>query len=110
VLKEATIVGIGASVVGFGVADHLAQMGRRDLLVGEGGPLFRKEYARLALASPCSGHGFNFASVVGEFPAKLVADVEAARDTSTFHLYRLTRLPRRSLRRAVHAEETGSTP
>jgi glycine/D-amino acid oxidase-like deaminating enzyme len=110
VLKEAArVVGIGAGIVGFGVADHLAQMGWRDLLIGDGGPRFRAEYPQVVLASPCSGHGFKFASVVGKILANLVADVEAPYDTSIFRLYRLTRLPRRSLRRAIHIE-TGSTP
>jgi glycine/D-amino acid oxidase-like deaminating enzyme len=110
VLKEAArVVGIGAGIVGCGVTDHLAQMDWRDLLIGDGGPLFRTEYPQVALASPCSGHGFKFASVVGEILAKLVADVKAPRGPSIFHLYRLTRLPRRSLRRAMHTE-TGSTP
>jgi hypothetical protein len=74
-----------------------------------------KEAARVvgigagALASPCSGHRFEFASVVGKILANLAADVEAPHDTSIFHLYRLTRLPGRSLRRAMHTE-TGSTP
>jgi glycine/D-amino acid oxidase-like deaminating enzyme len=105
----ARVVVIGAGIVGCGVADHLAQIGWRDLLIGDGGPLFRAEYPQVALASPCSGHSFKFARVVGELQAKLVADVEAPRDTSIFHLYRLTRLPGRSLRRAMHTE-TGCTP
>ena len=109
-LKEAArIVGIGPGIVGCDVADHLAQMGRRDLLIGDGVPLFRAEYPQLALASPCSGYGFKFARVVGELLAKLVTDVKAPRGPSISHLYRLTRLPRRSLRRAMHTE-TGSTP
>ncbi len=109
-LKEAArVVGIGAGIGGFGVADHLAQSGRRNLLIEDGGPLFRTEYPRVTLTSPCSGHGFKFASVVGGNLANLVADVEASHDTSIFRLYRLTRLPERSLRRAMHTE-TGSTP
>ena len=100
---------IGAGIVGCGVADPLAQMGWREMLVVDGAPLFRTEYPQVTLASPCSGHGFNFASVVGENLANLVADVEVPRGTSMFHLYRLTRRPGRSLRRAVHTE-TGSTP
>jgi glycine/D-amino acid oxidase-like deaminating enzyme len=36
-LKEAArVVGIGAGIVGCGVADHLAQMDWRDLLIGDG--------------------------------------------------------------------------
>ena len=107
--EAARVVVIGAGIVGCGVADHLAQMGWRDLLVGDGGRLLGAEYPQVALASPCSGHGFKFASVVGENLANLVADVEAPRGTSMFHPYRLARLPGRSLRRALHTE-TGSTP
>ena len=107
--EAARVVVIGAGIVGCGVADPLAQMGRPEMLVVDRGPLFRTEYPQVTLASPCSGHGFNFASVVGENLANLVADVEASRGTSMFHLYRLTRRPGRSLRRAMHTE-TGSTP
>ena len=107
--EAARVVVIGAGIVGCGVADHLTQMDWREMLVVDVGPLFRKKYPHVILASPCSGHGFNFASVVGENLANLVADVEAPRGTSIFHLYRLTRRPGRSLRRAVHTE-TGSTP
>jgi hypothetical protein len=72
VLKEAArVVGIGPGIVGCGIADQLAQMGRGDLLIGDGGPLFRMEYPQVALASPCSGHGFKFASVGGEISPNL---------------------------------------
>ena len=109
-LKEAArVVGIGPGIVGGGVVDHLAQMGRREMLIVDGGPFFRTEYPRVTLTSPYSGHGFKFADVVGENLANLVADAEAPRGTSMFHLYCLTRRPRRSLRRAVRTE-TGSTP
>ncbi len=110
VLKEAArVVGIGAGIVGCGNADHLALMGRRDLLMGDGEPLLRTEYPQVALVSPCPGLGYMFASLVGEILAKLAADVEAPRGPSIFHLYRLTRLPGRSLRLAMH-NEIGSTP
>jgi hypothetical protein len=109
-LKDAArVVGIGPGIVGCGVDDHLAQMGWRELPIGDGGPLFRAEYPQGAPAPPCSGYGFKFARVIGEFLAKLVADVKAPGGLSIFHLYRLTRLPGRSLRRAMHTE-TGSTP
>jgi glycine/D-amino acid oxidase-like deaminating enzyme len=65
VTEAARVVVIGAGIVGCGVADPLAQMGWREMLVVDGGPLFRKEYPQVTLASPCSGHRFNFASVVG---------------------------------------------
>jgi glycine/D-amino acid oxidase-like deaminating enzyme len=72
VLKEAArVVGIGAGIVGCGIDDHLAQMGWRDLPIGDGGPLFRTEYPQVALASPCSGHGFKFASIGGEIRARI---------------------------------------
>ena len=105
----ARVVGVGVGIVGCGVADHLAQMGWRDLLIGDGGLLFRTQYPQVALASPRSGHGFEFAGVGGEILVNLAAYVEAPRGPSIFHLYRLTRLPERPLRRAVHTE-TGSTP
>ena len=107
--EAARVVVIGAGIVGCGVANHLAQMGWREMLVVDRGSLFRTEYPQVTLASPCSGHSFKFARVVGELLANLVADVEASRGTSMFHLYRLTRRPGRCLRRAVHTE-TGSTP
>ena len=109
-LKEAArVVGIGPGIVGCGVADHLAQMGRRDSLMGDGEPPFQAEYPQLALTSPCSGYGFEVARVVGELMAELAANVKAPHGPSIFHLHHLTRLPRRSLRRAMHTE-TGSTP
>lgn len=100
---------IGAGIVGCGVATYLAQMGWREMLVVNGGPPLGAEDSQITLASPCFGRGFNFASVVGENLANLVADVEAPRGTSKANLYRFTRRPGRSLRLAVHTE-TGSTP
>jgi glycine/D-amino acid oxidase-like deaminating enzyme len=107
--EAARIIVIGAGIVGCGVATYLAQMGWREMLVVNGGPPLGAEDPQITLASPCSGRGFNFASVVGENLANLVADVEAPRGTSKVNLYRFTRRPGRSLRRAVHTE-TGSTP
>jgi sarcosine oxidase len=48
------------------------------------------ESPQVILASPCSGHGFKFASVVGEILADLVTDGETSHDTSMFRLDRLT--------------------
>jgi glycine/D-amino acid oxidase-like deaminating enzyme len=61
---------IEAGIVGCGVAEHLTRMGWRDVLVVDGGPFFRTVYPQVALTSPCSGHGFKFASVVGEILAR----------------------------------------
>jgi sarcosine oxidase len=47
------------------------------------------EYANIWLASPCSGHGFKFASVIGEIVADLLTQGETAHD---IHLFRLQRL------------------
>jgi len=41
-------------------------------------------HANVLIASPCSGHGFKFASVIGEILADLVTRAEAAFDLSTF--------------------------
>jgi glycine/D-amino acid oxidase-like deaminating enzyme len=84
--EAARIIVIGAGIVGCGVATYLAQMGWREMLVVNGGPLLGAEDPQVTLASPCSGRGFNFASVVGENLANLVADVEAPCGTSMFHL------------------------
>jgi sarcosine oxidase len=40
------------------------------------------------VASPCSGHGFKFAPVVGEIIADLVTQGETAHDISRFRLGR----------------------
>lgn len=45
-------------------------------------------YARVIVASPCSGHGFKFASVLGEVLANLATDKEAGFDISPFALDR----------------------
>jgi len=44
---------------------------------------------RVWLASPCSGHGFKFASAIGEALADLVTDVTPTCDLSPFRLGRL---------------------
>ncbi|WP_114945069.1 N-methyl-L-tryptophan oxidase [Microvirga calopogonii] len=43
---------------------------------------------RIVLASPCSGHGFKFASVIGEVLADLALGNESANDISRFRLDR----------------------
>lgn len=47
------------------------------------------EHRRVVLASPCSGHGFKFASAVGETVAHLVADEPPPVDIALFSLDRL---------------------
>jgi sarcosine oxidase len=49
------------------------------------------EYQQVALASPCSGHGFKFASVVGEIMADLAEKGMTRHDISLFRLDRLLR-------------------
>jgi sarcosine oxidase len=49
------------------------------------------EYPQVALASPCSGHGFKFASVVGEIMADLAEKGMTRHDISLFRLDRLLR-------------------
>ena len=43
---------------------------------------------QVILASPCSGHGFKFASVIGEILADLAMDRDPAFDLSMFRLDR----------------------
>ena len=45
----------------------------------------------IIVASPCSGHGFKFASVVGEILADLAADGQTALPISAFSFAALTR-------------------
>jgi len=47
-------------------------------------------HPRVVLASPCSGHGFKFAPVIGEALAELVWDGRSRHDLSLFALDRLT--------------------
>jgi glycine/D-amino acid oxidase-like deaminating enzyme len=42
------------------------------------------ETDRVILASPCSGHGFKFASAIGEVLADLVLDSQSTFDLSLF--------------------------
>ncbi len=46
-------------------------------------------YPQVSIASPCSGHGFKFASVVGEIMADLAHDGTTQHDISMFRLDRL---------------------
>jgi sarcosine oxidase len=48
------------------------------------------EYEQVSIASPCSGHGFKFASVVGEVMADLAEKGFTRHDISLFRLERLT--------------------
>jgi sarcosine oxidase len=47
-------------------------------------------HPRVVLASPCSGHGFKFASAIGEVLAELVLDGASRFDLSPFAVSRLT--------------------
>jgi len=49
------------------------------------------DYPQVSFASPCSGHGFKFASVVGEIMADLAETGLTRHDVSLFRLDRLTR-------------------
>jgi sarcosine oxidase len=48
-----------------------------------------KLYPQIVIASPCSGHGFKFASVIGEVLADLAVVGETPHDISRFRLERL---------------------
>jgi len=47
------------------------------------------DYPQVSIASPCSGHGFKFASVVGEIMADLAEKGFTRHDISLFRLDRL---------------------
>jgi sarcosine oxidase len=53
------------------------------------------DYPQVSFASPCSGHGFKFASVVGEIMADLAEKGLTRHDVSLFRLDRLREYPRR---------------
>jgi sarcosine oxidase len=53
------------------------------------------EYEQVSFASPCSGHGFKFASVIGETMADLAEKGMTRHDISLFRLDRLRLLPGR---------------
>jgi sarcosine oxidase len=46
------------------------------------------EYSRVLISSPCSGHGFKFASVIGEIQANLVSGGDRRFDLSPFSISR----------------------
>jgi sarcosine oxidase len=47
------------------------------------------EDPRIVIASPCSGHGFKFASVIGEVLARLASGLPPGFDISLFSLGRI---------------------
>jgi sarcosine oxidase len=51
------------------------------------------EHPRVVVASPCSGHGFKFASAVGELLADLALDAPPGVDLAPFRLARLAAPP-----------------
>jgi sarcosine oxidase len=53
---------------------------------------FHPSFANVLVSSPCSGHGFKFASAIGELQADLLVDGRGRFDVSPF---RLTRFPTR---------------
>jgi sarcosine oxidase len=64
------------------------------------------EYDQVSFASPCSGHGYKFASVIGEIMADLAGTGITRHDISLFRLDRLTRPSRRLPGRAHPPMET----
>ncbi len=48
------------------------------------------EYPQIVIASPCSGHGFKFASVIGEIVADLAEIGQTRHDLTLFRLARFT--------------------
>ncbi len=48
------------------------------------------EFPQVVIASPCSGHGFKFASVVGEICADLAEKAQTRHDLTLFRLRRFT--------------------
>jgi sarcosine oxidase len=59
------------------------------------------EYDQVSFASPCSGHGYKFASVIGEIMADLADTGITRHDVTLFRLDRLTR-PSRGLPGRAH--------
>ena len=49
------------------------------------------QYPQVVVASPCSGHGFKFASVIGEILADLATGGQTGHDISLFRLARFKR-------------------
>ena len=54
------------------------------------------DYEQVSFASPCSGHGYKFASVIGEVMADLADTGITRHDISLFRLDRLTQTARRT--------------
>ncbi len=54
---------------------------------------FHPKYPQVVIASPCSGHGFKFSSVIGEILADLVENGNTRHDISMHRLDRLTARP-----------------
>lgn len=50
---------------------------------------FHPAYPQVLISSPCSGHGFKFASAIGELQAELLMKGEAGFDLSPFRIARL---------------------
>jgi sarcosine oxidase len=69
------------------------------------------EYPQVSFASPCSGHGFKFASVVGEIMADLAENGITRHDISLFRLERLRQRPEvRAVRTAPPLHEEDGRP
>jgi glycine/D-amino acid oxidase-like deaminating enzyme len=49
---------------------------------------FHPEFANVLISSPCSGHGFKFASAIGELQADLLTEGTSRFDLSLFRLDR----------------------
>jgi sarcosine oxidase len=60
------------------------------------------DYDQVSFASPCSGHGYKFASVIGEIMADLADTGITRHDISLFRLGRLTRYSSRRLPGRAH--------
>jgi glycine/D-amino acid oxidase-like deaminating enzyme len=50
---------------------------------------FHPAHPQVLIASPCSGHGFKFSSVVGEVISKLLSDQPVGFDLKLFNIGRL---------------------
>ena len=66
---------------------QVAPHGARNHLVEEQA---HPAYPQVLIASPCSGHGFKFSSVMGEILADLLTTGQTAYDISMFGVERLT--------------------
>ncbi len=60
------------------------------------------DYPQVALASPCSGHGFKFASVIGEIMADLAERGESRHNIELFRLERFNRPGQAKVSDRVH--------